>query len=90
VHMPHGHPNGGAWQMTISWSLSLSWGWAGGSLGRGMQADGVWASLAAARGPVAAIPARADAGHRNLPPSIRVAACRGQGPVSSAPPVCSG
>ena len=29
-----------------------------GSLGRGMQADGVWAHLPATTGPIAAVPAR--------------------------------
>jgi hypothetical protein len=29
-----------------------------GSLGRGMQADGVWANLPATTGPIAAVPAR--------------------------------
>ena len=51
-----------------------------GSLGRGMQADGVWAHLPATTGPIAAVPARGCPGGVAIRPGAQSAkVCAGTG-----------
>jgi hypothetical protein len=52
-----------------------------GSLGRGMQADGVWAHLPATTGPIAAVPARGCPHRVATRPGVQSARCTGV-PVS--------